>query len=136
MQFLHKTAHFEFQRPMQKRWKDYNNQRWWLAARKHCLPDNRTHAHMNAQRLWLHAQGLRMFKSDGVTELRRGSRHTVTPLSKTLFAFDNAGKGKNNFLQWSNTGFINHPPVQVQCTGVVAQHKMDSIIFFLERECF
>lgn len=103
-----------------------------MASSKETLSSrhNRTHARINAQRLWLHAQGLRMFKSDEVTALRRGSKHIVIPLSKTLFAIDNAGKGKNNFLQWSNTGFINHPPVQVQCTGLVVQHKMDSIIFF------
>lgn len=39
------------------------------------------------------------------------------------------GRGKLGFLQWSNTGYINHTPRQASGSEVVDQHKSNSVGF-------
>lgn len=47
---------------------------------------NMMNAHVNSQRLWLHAQGLHGFKQDKDARLRKRSEHKVPVLTMNLFA--------------------------------------------------
>lgn len=57
------------------------------------------------KKLWQHAQNLYKLKPDTIPAWRRGSEQ-CSPLTKKLFGI--ARRGKVGFLQWSNTGCINH----------------------------
>lgn len=50
---------------------------------------NRTDAHLNAQRLWPHAQGLYRFKVDTVSAPRGRSGHDLPSLTKKIPPVDN-----------------------------------------------
>lgn len=38
-----------------------------------------------------------------------------------------AGRGKNGFLQWSETGYVSHVSGQATCSRIVNQHKAVSL---------
>lgn len=57
------------------------------------------------KKLWQHAQNLYKLKSDTIPAWRRGSEQS-SPLTQKLFGI--ARRGKVGFLQWSDTGCINH----------------------------
>ena len=64
-----------------------------------------------------------MRPADKILSLEKGSGHKVPPSTKKL------AKKKIIFLQWSDTGYINHIPKQALCSGVGSQHKINFMIF-------
>lgn len=84
------------------------------------------------------------FNSHKILPQRRENRHKV-PNSSHLKLITSV-RGKNSFLQCSDTGHVNHTTEQSPCQGVLSQYRMDSMMcvcgggvgvwFFLVYLCF
>lgn len=46
---------------------------------------NRTNAHVNSERAWMHAKDLHRLKPDGVLFLRGGNGHGPTPIQEATY---------------------------------------------------
>ena len=89
-----------------KYWINYKSQRNGMTPRKLSSRYNRTHAHMNLQRLRQHTLGMHRLNPNE-DPVREGQGHKFSPLKKFL-TLNLTGKGKICFLQWSIIGLINH----------------------------
>lgn len=107
-----------------------------MTSKKHCLPQTtgliHTWTHRDRDNIHKTHTGLNETK---IPALRRESGQNVPPLSKEVFATDTFWKKENKFSSLQYTEYINHTLMQAPCSGVVSEHKRDSI-FFLWAFCF
>lgn len=63
-----------------------------------------------------------------VVSTERGSGHPVPPYPE-LSALDNQLARENQCFQWNVSGYTSHTLGCASCTGVVGQHKTNSMVF-------
>lgn len=81
-----------------KYWIDYKSQKSGMTLKKLSSRYNRTHAHMNLQRLRHHAQGTHRLNRNGDSVLREGHSHKFSPLNKKFLELTLTCNGKFSFL--------------------------------------
>lgn len=85
-----------------------------VTLRKQCLPDTLGLMHLQFKRLTVHTRPARV-------QTRQN---------------DTTKEGKSSCLQWSITGHINHTTGRAQCSSVVHQNKMDTMMFWLVSQIY
>jgi hypothetical protein len=84
---------------------------------------------MNSLRLWQPAEELLRSKLEKIPAPRKSSRHKVLPPNQEATCnWYLPGERKKSVFFSGETWYIKHTPGWASCSGVIAQHKMDSSV--------